>query len=807
MNDDVLEYAELMYSYAGTFDPLDNQDLMYNYFTFIEGKEAVYINSLNDYFTLNYTSIETNSHFDISYGVTELGQEVPSLGYTINFYDSEAMAQTFLSVVDDQIISESYDIFNEHGSVYSYIDHPVYGEDIILIVNIIEAIGWDHIVVCNNNGGGAGDLDGIYDTNDQALYSGRIRLTYSPTYAYAAIDQYVKHGELSDDDFNLSSFGLDLDVPQATLAYFNQIRITDFNEVKQTFILDDLNFFADDLEEELYNYLDDDIQASIEGTNDLSRVITGDGVEEFTALMDAFYSDYASNPQIKQLEVGTISSYDTRTESTVENDVILNLSVNQNETFLNMSIFGSSYSSYTIMEKDDRLFAFEDKGMTVDYYSINDIASVANFTKLINANTNFADPMTGIESVNIVENHVYSVVMNSGALGMLGDYFIDDYNLYGLHDALITAIFYFDSDDTYYTYEIEITGLLDYSFYYNPKEISYYGEGIVSLETVLVIEPITEDDILYLPTDKDDILRYSQFESTTRYRLHTGTNYASIYLEAGGTRIRTSSGYGVDVSVLDSSGTLLSDNEIFTIPEAGYYYIAIHSVLDQEVELYIYPYDLPEFDESILSLDSGTYSVTIEAENIYYIYILENEDNRLLHVFLDATKISLGQEQIFMLFADPFEANSNEMCMLTDQDESFDCYFDIKSGIEYKLEISTDILGDVSFNYDFTVLDPEASSNYQAIDLNDIPRVFLGEGINQARIDFSITEERSYHIQMNYIQFDSIIFRDYLYQSNGTLIDDEFWDFDVLLPVGDYYILVDILESPDITAIVEIIID
>lgn len=806
MSFDKLEYYELHYNYEGDFDPLDNQQILYNYFTFNEGVEAAYINSLGDYFTLNYTSIENHTQFMISAGATELGLEEGGAGYHVSIYDSNAMTRTNLTVVDGQIESEIYEVFSEHGLFYVYTDHPIYGDEIILTVNFIEADGWDHLIVAENNGGNAGELDGIYDAQNNALYSGRIRLTYTPTYAYAAIDQFVPHGTLNDSHFNLSNYGINLNNNKATLAYFSTLKVTNFNNIKQSLVLDDLDFFVDDIETELYNYLDLDIIACIEGTNDPIQIDgpTGDGVEEFETFMTNFYDAYEANPELIQTENGAFSIFDSRTNNTTIVDSQLSMSINQEAMYLNVSSFTLSYGSYTIMERNGKFFEFDKAGGTVDYRSISDEVTMTYFMQLLSQNTSVTDPMKGIVSVTKDGQNSYRVVMNINALGLLGDYLLDSYSFYGFQDTEIIATYTFDTNHTHFIYTIDITGLVNYEYYVNPRATTYHGQGEVRLANVDVINPVNENDTLYLTSRKQDILYEIPFGFMTRYVLHEGNNYAMIYLEAGGYRVQNIQYYDVDVTIENDYGQVSVNNGIFTASQAGYYYIVINSEIKQSTDLYVFAYTPPAINESVFDSDSGTFSQEYVGEEVYYINIPESNQHRILVISLDSIANALNEEDMFSIQADPYEVNNNHMCV---HDYMFygstNCYFEIKSEVDVTLQIDTNMAGLLEFEYEFVTIDPELSTIYDAVDINDLPYIILTAALNEVRVNFTISEERTYDIIFNFMMFDTAYVNIDFYRGNGSLIDDHIWEYSGTLEVGEYYILFDSFNTPDITVIVE----
>ena len=163
-------------------------------------------------------------------------------------------------------------------------------------------------------------------------------------------------------------------------------------------------------------------------------------------------------------------------------------------------------------------------------------------------------------------------------------------------------------------------------------------------------------------------------------------------------------------------------------------------------------------------------------------------------------------DDVFGIQADPYEVNSDHMCTIDYMGGTTGCYFKILNNTAVKLQIDTNMIGTLEFDYEYINITPE-EANINVLDLNDIPSVILCDILNQAQLNFTITEERAYSIEFDFMLFGSAFIHIELYNEFGVLIEDNMYSFSGTLEAGNYYILFDIFETTEETVIINTIIN
>jgi hypothetical protein len=160
-------------------------------------------------------------------------------------------------------LGEAYTIFDDKGFVFTYGDYDMSNDSIMIIWNLLLADGWDQIAVPSSSGYGY-KAQGLY-LNDILLdINGSFQVVQNDTMAHVTLRQYLPREELSDASLNMSDLPLTWTLTYPTLAYIDSIRISDMETLISMSQIDGLDFFTEDIKQELYNYLDEDIKNIIE---------------------------------------------------------------------------------------------------------------------------------------------------------------------------------------------------------------------------------------------------------------------------------------------------------------------------------------------------------------------------------------------------------------------------------------------------------------------------------------------------------------------------------------------------------------
>lgn len=798
MNEDKLEYYEVHYSYLSKFDPLHDSEIMYSYFKFEEDNEAVHINSHDGDYHLGYTSINTKQNFDISLGdyVVEGDFEERARGYVLNTYDPDTNSRAYLQVVDDVIISEVYDVFSDYGSLYRYEDSNTSQASIRLTVNFIEAVGWDYIVVPAIYGIEPGELGGIYDSQNTKLYNERVRLIYTDTYAFAAIDQTILKADLSDEHFSLQNIGLNLAHPEMNIYAFRNLQIDNFEDLKSNFLIDGLNFFADDLALELYNYLDSDIVSSIEGTNDPSNSseTTGD-IAEFEAYMNTFKQEFDNNKVLYTYETGSLEktfSHD-RTATTnffiMENIILEDLYYHTN----------SSTGGYLLQDIGQVFVGFEKKGPVVDYEIVYDVATESNLVDFLELNTIIYDPLKGVISVTQVSEYVFDLELTHEALGLKTEVFLLNEDIREFQNSTVTATYTFNSSTKGYSYTIKITDLTCYDW--GNGDVVYTSSGTVSFDSVTKYDILnTPGTYLLLPQVKENLLLETPFDYPIKYYVHSGNSYMIMYLEPGTFKVNNyPSRSSVLIKIEDLENNLISNTEVFTIDTAGYYVITIDSSVSQAINFTVSSYYIPTVYEIPLDDTIGILNQTISENDYYKIVIPSSTTSRLITFTLDSNAFVITPAGFFDMQIEPRMTGGNQDCLYFNEAAEKTCYFYLEENIDYSIDMIIYEIASIALNYEFIEL-PTEEVTLQIIDITNILEqhtVIVSEFNRTVRVNFTVITETTYDIDSKTTFFNSNSAKSTLYDSEGNELDVYIDNFTYTFTPGDYYIIYEISPTED----------
>ncbi len=784
-----LTYEELHAVFNDDFDPLNEHEIMYSYFSFEENNDAVYINSFGENYDLRYTSLQNGSQFTISYGKNrlELGEETNQMGYVLNNFDSVTNTRAYLQIIDDKIVYETYDVFGEHGLLYRYEDTDVNSDLIKLSVNFIEATNWDHLIVAVDNGGNPGDLDGIYDEAENALYKGRIRFTYAANTAYAAFDQIIEKSELSDENFNLSNYGLIINNEKNSKAAFEAVRITDLNSYKSNFTLPNLNFFADDLAKEMYQYIDQEIIASLFGINETPK---GEDVDQFTTCMATYNNAALKFQNIAKTETGVITKTSDTSGKTTFN-VTNAEQIALDKTFYFANTFGQRTGSYILRNLEDSLYGFQRSEVVFDYEKVYEEATNDNFEAFLKINTNLYDPLKGVISVKKQSEFVYDLELSYDALGVTTKLVAEEYQLTGLHSSTITATYTFDESCNSYNYIITIEGLSNYDF--TDYDVTYIITGKAFIKT-FAIPGIFDfpSTYFYLTQNKEENILLEQANQNSRYYVHPGTSYLLIYLEEGSYKARISAtSRSVDVAYEDLLGNQISDSDLTTITEDGYYWIRITSKVEQSLSISVdYTY-IPIYNNIYLPDSSGTITQTNIDEEIDQIVLPASTEGRLLKITFNQDISEMGIGGFIDMDVVPRDDNFTS-CMAIEGQEANPCYFYFEPNKDYVIEVGMPLETTVfSFDYEFVSLPTDyiTLTEMNIPDMRDGYTVILSNNEKMVKAYFTIGREDEYTIKIRTIEFGDYNYTIMLYDSDNNLISTEANNFSYLFTEGDYYIL------------------
>ncbi len=258
IHDNLIEINELGYSFDQQDLDLDgNPKMKYNYTEFNEASSSLMTSNTNSNLVIGFTSIEEQVNTVLRKNNDE---------YFLNYYNMDINTFIGLRTENELIKTENYIVYDNYGMLYVVSNSLQEAGFVKLSTNFIEATGYD-IVKVSDNGGDTPD-EGIYKEDGTPIYKGYLNFDISEDYLFGSVKQIISEDDLSDEYFNLNSLGLDLDNEKCTLEYFNSIRVTNLEDIKDKFTYNDYDLFGNDLENFLLDLIDSDIRNNLRESND-----------------------------------------------------------------------------------------------------------------------------------------------------------------------------------------------------------------------------------------------------------------------------------------------------------------------------------------------------------------------------------------------------------------------------------------------------------------------------------------------------------------------------------------------------------
>ncbi|HAX03691.1 MAG: hypothetical protein A2Y45_08770 [Tenericutes bacterium GWC2_34_14] len=798
LHDDLLDYQQFSYYYDTNQESLgEDFHLNYNYFKFLENKDAVYIfhNETSSY--LSYINIELDEEFSIGVGseFIESGDS-GTKGYTISRFDRQTNSQAYLDIVNDKIVSETYDIFDEYGGVYRYDDHDITDGKIQLQINFVTATGWDYVVASDASNEEIDAATGVFLNDGTKIYDEWFNYTYTPTYGFLGlwIDLSSKE-DLTDELFSLNQFQMNLDHPKANLDFFNQVDLDHFYEIKEEFQIENLNMFAEDLDQELYEYIDEDIRLALEGKNnpDVPSVPLGD-VEPYLERMALFQQHFETAPEyvaegstflrLKDGD-GLVVSTTTVTESSI-------FSLNDLYFRLVQHSSGKEYS-YDIDGTKGKIVIFEAEGPTLKYRVASDQATQENFMAAYN-------DVFGEEEKNVI-NRIKQINDTTFELYLFADHFkvsgvslvtlYEQMGISGLSGQELMIKIEFAEDFKSYDQTMIISDLsvsVDGQSYTIETKIEYSISIKKPLRYISPLDQFYYD--FYLPKNINDVLIVKGLHND-RYVLDKGTQYLHLWLTPGEYSVDVYEDYlDTSVTIFDDKGNELVNEDRFTVTTEGLIIVEITSSVKQSTDIYVRANPSPKFVDFYFDDVDGTLieSVDPDGYTFYYIHISSASQDRIL--ILDPYFLDDVLEFESMSIEYNLEAyNIFEYCdIYPKREDQKTCYFYLPKDVDIVMELDASYSGEFGISYVYLDIPSETVfESYIWSDLETTPMILLTSDQQETLVSFTITEAGYYELSMSYEYFAHSYQDATLYDQSGNVLSED-WDHQVYFDVGEYTI-------------------
>ncbi len=794
LTNDLLDYQEFHYFYSqDSLSPKDDLEMTFNYFKFLENEEAVYLNYLKNSSSLIYTNIQDSKQFEITKGnniIEGASQEQP--GYVLNVYNNETNVRTYLQIIEDEIISEAYNVYDEHGQVFTYKDEDFNDDMKTLSINIATATGWDYVVTNGYLNDGFNESIGVFLEDGTKIFNGSFYYHYNPMNSFVnLLFEFDETTEITNELFSLNQYGMSLDHPKANVEFLNQIKLENIELIKSLIQIDNLDFFTEDLQQEIYNYVDEDIRNDLEGNNEEPIETTGD-VDEFLDAFIQFNNNLNINPNYQTRTAVTTSILDDNntvlSESTSRSVIDFDLNA---KYYRNYTYSGHNSFTYVLDGTKEKLIEFEYKGTYASYYIISDESTPSNFLEAYNEisgdNLTLDDMLNGVISITqtderIFEFDVTTTFLSGGGVDM--NILLEQQGITGLNNQTVKITYEFNEDYTRYEmiYTIENLTFDNYNV-----EISV--DSSTEIETVIIISP---QDLEYLKYVLPQTIEQTDFDligGPGDYAIPQGISYLRIYLEPGEYQIRLD-GLSRDpefTMMNEDLNTLEYDGKRFEATYEGYYYLKIVSTMRQNLTVYITNNPTPIYHNFDLSLENSNFEEYIDfaGSNYYHIAVPSATYDRLLIIYPYLFNDS-DRNNLLFLDANIHEMNYYETCNFDWRNKT--CYIYLPADQEIEFDLNGFYVGDFGFNYEYyEIPEGEFDNNHTWDNINESLMLWITEDSSIAHVDFTITEAGSYELNTYYKDLGHSYQDATLYQSDGTRVSFD-WDRAITLEVGDYYI-------------------
>lgn len=790
MDGDLLDYQEFHYFYvSGTSSPKENTQLVFNYFCFVENEEAVYLSYSPNESSLQCTSIAQDEEFSIGFGAGIVEGYRDENGYILSRYDRELNARTYLGVVNDEIVSETYDVFDDHGLVYRYEDSDCTDPAIRLTVDFSTATGWDYVVVNAAGGSEVGESTGVFLADGTKIYAGQFNCTFTPITGYLGLGiDLESRDELTDEVFSLNQYGMNLDHPKATVDYFNQIDLDNFLQIKDRFHLDGLDFFAQDRHGELYEYVDRDIRNDLEGGNEEPIVTTGD-VEAFQQALALFQEKLEVTPKFTMRETMTTELW---SEGTKISSSISRVNIDFDLSALFFRIFVPMVNTefipdyiYVLDGTKGNLVEFEIDDPVARYHVLSKAATPENFLDAYEELSGEGD-LSGVYSILRISETEFQLNVAPGFFSEQGvdlNTLFEQQGITGLEEAEILVSYAFSADFSGFQTSFTISGLS-----FQDYEVRIAMTSVTSIGSCNILSPMDQAGLFFfLPGSIEDII-FTSPVSQTYWLFDQGRQYVRMNLEAGEYSVDIGGNGITDIRILDESLRELPYEERFTAEYDGIYYLEFNCEYEQNGFIQIRPNPTPQVFNFDLEDSDGNWEGDLALENMGKVTL----------------SIPVAAEDRLLILRPHFGENAADWLhgsLSLDGETSPTDYFSadpkwivepavwrIPAETNGTITLTGSFSGELDLEYQYMTI-PSASFDNTCHweDLSISPVLLMTESSPTPRVYFTIPESGNYRLELSVENYGQKYNRTVaLYKADGTCVTTN-WFYIQSLAVGDYY--------------------
>ncbi len=236
LNDDLFEMDHIRYD--GDIN-ITGSDTSFIYYQYLQEQQTKYINS-NDYgISVDYVSFEDNTRIYFAKDhETFLTEEIDETVYSISYYDVESMIDYSLSFTMDEILSETYTLRNQYGSVFGYSDYNTQDDTVRVYFNLMETTGWDYASFHPTNE----EERGVYKDDQKIFTDYNVYLSKQYKYINVGVSIETDINEITNELLDLSLYDLEFYNGQIDMNYIETMRISDLDTFISNIEVDGNNF-------------------------------------------------------------------------------------------------------------------------------------------------------------------------------------------------------------------------------------------------------------------------------------------------------------------------------------------------------------------------------------------------------------------------------------------------------------------------------------------------------------------------------------------------------------------------------------
>ncbi|ERJ12855.1 hypothetical protein [Haloplasma contractile] len=239
-------------------------------FSYSEFYENDYFKSLSynnpNKFNFSYHSVTSGEEFTFSKGPGIIeGEEEPYAGYYLKWYDKTLNRRLSVGFNNQsEILSEYYEIFNDKGIIFTYIDYDTINPNIRVSWNMLEASGWDFAYIEDIELSNKQEHDGIYKDGINLFEGDQFNSGLNSHHANLRIEKEFIKNDLTTEELNLTAYGLTFSISELSLEYIDSLRTNAMDAAMHFEHYQGINLFSNNIVDEFLAIIDEELLFDLE---------------------------------------------------------------------------------------------------------------------------------------------------------------------------------------------------------------------------------------------------------------------------------------------------------------------------------------------------------------------------------------------------------------------------------------------------------------------------------------------------------------------------------------------------------------